>query len=259
MFVRTLALACCLISVAYAQTPEERIVSALGTLRSENNVFLQLQGSQSFGGGPMVALDTRAYWTTDTTVVPNEIKLDVRQYRDDKLVARIVGDGKTLWAYNNLTFKYSATPYGRWGQTPNANYRKDLIDAMGEASSAEMALMVRLLRQIFAGDASTFSSWLPGATVGDGEDDPNDVVYTLGDPVLRQVTFDIDTPDSGVFRLEGVEYLDKKPLMGETRESGYRISVLDVGQVTSDMNFTPQSAADLAGWKQVTRPRAALQ
>jgi len=261
MNMRSLVFACCLVGIAHAQSAEEtRILMALQNLRTNTTAYLQLTGTETTGS-TTVDYNTTAYLTDNADDTAPSIMLELRQERDGVLKHRLVGDGKTLWAYNNAALTYGGNDYGRWGTVPaNAqaqyavDYRQGFMDNLNMAAVDETAYLARLIRQIYGGDQASYASWMPGVTPT--SPDGISVRYQLGN---KLIDFEL-SPNNSTYDLTQVVYDDTRTIGSATRHIHWVIDVKDSTEYTPDaMTFKPELAANVANWKQLVRRHASIQ
>lgn len=188
---------CAVTAVASAQTPEDdrargRISQAYEAIRSSGDFSLSISGTDSMPGRTD-DLRSDLFWHVGDDNVP---RVEVLSYRNNSLTSRIVGDGQILWSYSPVRNEYSTYRYVTSGRDPIVL----LLNALGSAARGHEAYAVRTLREI---QSVMPPRWRPLAgavpmdrNAGPYDEPDEDVLYRLGDPVRRQVFYDLQAPAS---------------------------------------------------------------
>lgn len=256
------------LNAAIAQSTQvDRITDAYTTLRGQSEQYLKVTGTVTTPKATTTYEVDAYYSQTPSTTAgadPTAEKLDIALYVDGSATPsrRIVGDGSLLWSYDYSRQTYWVASYQKWASATSTYVHNHaaFMKLMSQASISETASIGRLLREVYSADSPAYTSWLPGATVADGSTNALDVVLAVGAPVRRQVTFGLtQETDTDPIKLATITYYDLTTVSSLSRETHWTLQVLDVANMPSQLDAIPLTAAQLAGWKQVVHPVAAIQ
>jgi hypothetical protein len=262
MALRTLlcVAAAALVSSAFAQVlgpvGDPDVEAALTTLRQQNEIFLQLTGTV-MQGSTTTPISCDEFWSQSSSSAGTPfVQSELLEYRGGNLVGRVVADGTSVWKYNLVAHEYRTSLYGRYGDGPVPDtYLTDALTDLRSSSNEYGAFCTRLLTQIFGGGHSeaAYQTWLPGATVVEVANTliPNefDVIYSLGSPVRRKLTFRLTIIDYTT-QLIGIDYLDIAKMGSQQKVVAWTMTPYIV--VTNTANYLPYTYSQIPGWRIVT-------
>src|SRR5262249_7329177 len=101
-------------------------------------------------------------------------------------IYRIIGDGITLYSYDERRNEYSASRYGNYAGAQPSDYVNALLSSVRSQLQGQSAYPGRLLSEVYAGEDARYTSWIPGTAI---ENTGAIVRYVLGNPVHRSLEF----------------------------------------------------------------------
>src|SRR5665213_2682253 len=179
-------------SGAFAQLlPGEQLVQgAMQTLNTSPTMFLNLTGTEVFGTVNN-AINYTGYFNLSVTNERILAQVEFVGYNNGKPFIRIVGDGVTLWRYDYLNNRYSATVYGTYSGLQPADYSNTFFRYLSASSEGYVTYMTNLLRQVYGASGASYQSWMPG--IKPFLDVPGNLNYTIGQPPRRTIIFGVGT------------------------------------------------------------------
>lgn len=215
------------VSPAFAQlSGDAQIRNAMTALGSSPNIYMSMTGTETLSGnGSKSVTTTYTYATYFSVSTVNDRVLDQLNLTiydgigaSAKPVAVYVADGVTLWRYEYATNSYMAVNYGTYSGPQPGDYTATLFRYLGSMTQGYMAYPTTMLRQIYGGGLG-YQSWLPGVTPT--IDASGNVVYSVGVPPRRTITFNLSTG-----ALTSVSYDDTTVMRGLQRNEDWSINVL---------------------------------
>ena len=223
------------------------IQAAMQALSTNASVFLQMTG-QDVAGGVTTPFTYATYLQVSQVGSRVYDQVNVTYYdAAGKPQMCLVGDGVTLWRYDYRSNSYSAVNYGTYSGNQPADYTGAMFRDLTSLSQGYMSYPILLLRQIYGVDGASYQSWLPG--VNPASDVAGNIVYSIGTPPRRTITFMLSTG-----ALTDVVYDDVTTLRNLQKKTDWTIHI--VGGPT--MNPTLFKFVPPYGAKPVAGPRIPL-
>lgn len=215
--VKFLALACCALiaSSAFAQIkPEEQsIEQAFEGLRAHPGLQITHTGSTQVGPSESTFKSISTVFQDVEDGRPM-VKLEMVIFVNDLEIYRIVGDGVTLYAYDERRNQYSASRYGNYNGAQPAAYMNTLLSTVRSLLQGNTVFPGRIISEVYAGEDARYTSWIPGTAV---ENTGTIVRYVLGNPVHRSLEFSYTNVPPNVI-LNSIEYFDHVDLGAVARD-----------------------------------------
>jgi len=166
MKVVAVALFAAAVSGAFGQivAAEKPIQFAFDTIRQQNQIMLELDGTDQYGPKTTV-LYSNAFFLWNPIKPDAFAKTEVNDYYNGVHGHRITGDGLTLWGYDFSRNAYTSLRYGSYSGAQPADFRANMLQELTTNSQGSTVFMARMLREVFAGGNAQYSSWFPGATI----------------------------------------------------------------------------------------------
>ncbi|CAN5471434.1 hypothetical protein BH11ARM1_BH11ARM1_09860 [soil metagenome] len=244
---------------------EDRILQAFDKLRTEDQLYLFTEGSETTGSVTK-QLATHVYWKYENTGETSRARMEVLQYQDGILLHRIVADGENVYDYQPKTAQYSVTNYGGFGAARSSTYVRDMLQYVNRLSQGQEAFPVRLMREMHAEDSTVYRSWMPGIEpkmLGAGvTPDPIYPTRTYTDTASvdflqydsepkRTITFELDDDSpSDAYKLGAVSYSEDSMIGGKHRISEWKITPFP-GLIDDDTLFRPYAADQIKNWRPI--------
>ena len=238
------------LAVAQIKPEEQSIQQAFEGLRAHPGLQVTLTGETTIGTNE-TALKSVTTWFQDVEDGRPMSKLEMVIYVNNIETYRIVGDGTTLYAYDEQRNEYSSTRYGNYNGAQPANYVNALLASTRSMLQGQAAYPGRLLSEVYAGDDARYTTWVPGAAI---ENTGAIVRYTLGNPVHRSMEFDYTNVPPNVI-LNSISYFDHVDLGATSRDVNWNIALQSFDVVLTDANFSftpPAGARAVVGVRPVT-------
>lgn len=197
-------------AAAQSVSGDSSIVTALNQVRLSDTLLLNLAGTEKVGGiTTNVTYETS--WDRSFSNGEYVYKIQIVGYRGAHLFLRLVADGGTLWRYDIDKNQYSATVYGNAaGASAGTNDALGkLFRTLSAVQDGYSAFPVTLLKQTYAAAGVAYESWLPGAIPF--TDASGNVVYSVGNPARRTITFYLDNGSLASIGYSDVMTLDRMP------------------------------------------------
>lgn len=253
-------LSCLVAGQALAQA-DALVQNGLTWLRTQPSVWIRVDGVDDYIQSHSFTTDT--FWYQ--TVQPSGplIKLESTEYRDGRLIRRIVGDGNTLWAFDPLRNEYSAKVYGSLTGGQNQNLLRDLLTGFGSHATGNLASSARLVRETYGGGAALFRPWVIGSqswALMDPQfmNDPivgtkwtyrasparQFAVYYVAGPPAKSLSFQFDqNSKSGAWELTNVYGAESSTVAGKDRLVYWHMTITPVLPATANFEFVPPANA----------------
>jgi outer membrane lipoprotein-sorting protein len=252
--VKSIVLVCfsLLACAAFAQIkPEEQpIQQAFVGLRAHAGLQITQTGTSQIGTTE-THFKSVTTWFQDVEDGRPMAKLEMLIYLNDVESFRIVGDGTTVYAYDEQRNEYSASRYGNYAGAQPASYVNSLLASVRSVLKGQTVYPGRLVSEVYGGEGARYTSWIPGTTV---ENTGAIVRYVLGNPVHRSFEFAYTNVPPNVV-LNSIDYFDHVDMGGATRDVNWSISVLSFDLALGDVTFTfvpPAGARSVVGVRPVT-------
>ena len=254
MNVKSLLLVCAalLAQAAFAQikTEEQPIEQAFETLRSHAGLQITQTGTTQVGNTQTTFKSITTFFQ-DTEDGRPMAKLQMLIYLNGAEVYRIVGDGITLYAFDERLNQYSGSRYGNYSGAQPADYLNALLDSTRSLLQNNAVYPGRLLSEVYAGEDARYTSWIPGVAV---ENTGTVVRYTLGSPAHRTLEFDYRSIPPTV-TLNSIAYYDHVDMGVVSRDVNWSVSLSSFDVALSDVAFNfvpPTGAQSVVGVRPVT-------
>jgi hypothetical protein len=246
---------------------EARLWQAFDKLRSEDKLYIQVNGTDSLRGD----FTTDIYWFWDVSGGEPKAKLQIRQYENGTLTHRIVADGENVYDYDFSTHLYSNTNYGGFAAAHPEKYLSNLMYYVNKLAKGQEVLGARLMREVHNTEsASVYRSWMPGINpymlpakptrdpFVDGRyytDTPSTDFYQYLGP-NRAITFELsDDPPSDVYKLSNIYFSELSKSGGKDRLVEWTLTPYTGSSATFDpANFQPYPYSSIVGWRPVVGP-----
>ena len=241
-------LACC--ASAQIRTEEQPIQQAFQGLRSHPGLQVTQTGTTQIGTNSS-SFKTVTTWFQDVEDNRPMAKLEMVISLNGIEVFRIVGDGITLYAFDEQKNEYAASRYGTYtGAQPN-DYVNALLSSTRSLLQGQPTYSGRLVSEVYAGEGARYTTWVPGATI---EDTGALVRYTLGNPVHRSMEFSYSNVPPNVI-LNSIDYFDQVNLGAVVKTVNWSITVQSFDVALTDVQFSfvpPTGAKAVVGVRPVT-------
>ena len=178
-------------------------------------------------------------------------KIEMLITLNDVEIYRIVGDGVTLFAYDERRNEYSASRYGNYANAQPASYVNTLLASVRSLLQGQNVYAGRLISEVYAGEGSRYTSWIPGAFV---ENTGAIVRYTLGNPVHRSFEFGYTNVPPNVV-LNTIDFYDHVDRGSVSRDINWQMTLTSFDVALSDVTFSfapPSGARAVVGVRPVT-------
>lgn len=255
-----LSIACAAVACAQLNPTELPIQDSMTRLRAQDQMVLQLDGSDVLGTKTTL-LSTTAFWTWNSLDLTAPMYADIFEFTDGKASRRIVADGVTVFGYTNRTNSFTSNNYGAEIAPQPADFQQTLMKALSTEAQGTTVFIARFLREIYGGTVSRYSTWMPGAVIegvynGSSKVDPitgetyspgaNDfyVVYTYPDRIMRSAAFHLVRNDSSSpFDIAQIYYNDAGKFNGTQRLISWTLTVNALTAATTNFKFVPPVSA----------------
>ena len=243
-----LALACVALiaSSAFGQIkPEEQsIEQAFEGLRPHPGLQITHTGSTHVGPSELTFKSISTLFQDVEDGRPM-IKVEMVIFVNDLEIYRIVGDGVTLYAYDERRNQYSASRYGTYNGAQPAAYINSLLSTLRSLLQGNAVFPGRIFSEVYAGEDARYTSWIPGTAV---ENTGTIVRYVLGNPVHRSLEFSYSNIPPNVV-LNSIEYFDHVDLGAVSRDNDWTITLQSFDLALSDVTFSfvPPAGATFRG------------
>jgi hypothetical protein len=252
--VKSLTLLCTalLACSAFAQIKpeEEQIQTAFAGLRVHPGLQITMDGTQKIGDNT-TTFKTIAYWFQDIEDGRPMTKLEMLGYVNGTEKFRIVGDGITLWAYDEARNEYSASRYGTYKDGQPTAYVNDLLSSLRSLVKGQSSFVGRMLGEVYGGEEARYTTWLPGTNI---ENTGAVVRYVLGNPVHRSLEFWYTSMPPNMV-LNHIDYFDEVSFGDQNRDLDWTITLLSFDLALTDTSFQfipPTGSRAVAGVRPVT-------
>ena len=237
---------------AFAQikTEEQPIQQAFDGMRVHPGLQITLTGTTTVGTTEKT-IKSVTNWFQDVEDGRPMAKVSMVVSLNDIEVFKIVGDGTTLYMWDEQRNEYSSSRYGNYSGPQPAAYVNDLLSSTRSALKGQAAYPGRMLSEVYAGEAARYTSWIPGISV---EDTGAIVRYMLGNPVHRSLEFNYSNIAPNVI-LTTIDYFDHVDLGAVARDTTWTITLQSYDLALSDSSFTfvaPAGARAVVGVRPVT-------
>lgn len=252
---------CCLAACQAFGQADTLVQNGLTWLRSQPSLWVRVDGVDDYIQGNTFSADT--FWYQSFQTGGPTAKLESTEYRNGRLIRRIVGDGNTLWAYDPLRNEYSAKVYGSLTGNQNQNLLRDLLTGFSSHATGNLASSARLVRETYGGGAALFRSWLTGGqswALADPQfmNDPvvgskwvyraspvrQFAVYYLPGTPARSLSFQLDqNGKSGAWELTNIYGADASSVAGKDRLVYWHMTITPVLPATANFEFVPPANA----------------
>lgn len=190
---------------------------AFAQLRMNSSLYIDLDGVEYLSNNRQIPIRGELAWkfTYDLDGKPKG-QVELMDYRANRLIRRIAGDGTVLWNYDVNRNEYSSMTYGSFSGGSGSNYAGRLVQGLSAAAEGPSAYLVRLIRDMNASSGNSYRTWIPGGTaqlIQDGAQPYEDPVrqgwkfravptisyaaYALGSPARRSLVFELVQDQSG--------------------------------------------------------------
>jgi hypothetical protein len=252
--VKSLGLVCfaLLASSAFCQVkPEEQsIQQAFEGLRAHPGLQVTLDGTTTVGTTETTFKSVTTWFQSVEDGRPMS-KIEMVISLNGAEIYRIVGDGTTLFAYDGRRNEYSASRYGNYSNAQPAAYVNALLSSVRSMLQGQAVYPGRLLSEVYAGEGSRYTSWIPGTAV---ENTGAIVRYVLGNPVHRNLEFTYTNIPPTVV-LNTVQYFDHVERGSVARDVSWTMTLQSFDVALTDVAFTflpPSGARPVVGVRPFT-------
>ncbi len=258
----------CLVSSCFALDDWERAISsALLPVRMSGNLILHLEGTELIQG-KYAPVQCDLFLSSQIVDDKPFVQIELTTFLNNKLSDRIVGDGTTLWVYNNRTYEYSAQNYGSYSGKPGPNYQRNLFNAVHGAARGFAAYPARLVKEVFSGVNPEFRSWMPGSpgyTILGGQTYrdpvwpdrvyspvPTEQVWLFLNGGRRSLALTVDTSTTNT--VTSIQFCESFKSGNQPRLSEWTLKVWK-DALLDKADFKPYSGVETKGWHAITAPR----
>lgn len=229
---------------------EQPIQQGFETLRAHPGLQITLDGTQQIGND-QTTFRTVTYWYQDVENGRPMAKVEMIGYVNSNATFIMVGDGVTLYTYDMVRNEYASSRYGTYSGNQPQDYVNALLESMRSIIKGQTAYPVRLLLEVYAGEAARYTTWLPGGSI---EDTGTAIRYSLGNPVTRTLTFSYNfvAPYQNITQ---ISYFDEVYFASIARDINWTITPLSSDTAPTGANFQfvpPNNATAVAGVRPVT-------
>ena len=257
----TVVIAALVAGAAWAQpsAADVAVGEALTRLRTTGDLWAQLSGTESLGT-TVTPVVTDLMWSRK--FLPSGLlsaRLDARSFRNGRLAAQTVGDGKTVWRHSVPDNTYSALIYGSEDGSVPPTYLSTLLQTLTSYADGPDGYLSRLLRETYGGSMARFTQWMPASLTPrlletGAVNDPNVpgrtfvatattsyAIYAARLPASdRVLAFELErdaVPMAPNYRLQRIYYSERGPVGTRTRLLEWTTSVT-AGWLPAYANFT---------------------
>lgn len=163
--------------------------SAYGWLKSQQVMQIDLSGTTVLGTENHTLYSQLLLNVETNPDGTRVIKVNMATSRDGAWLCRWIGDGKTLWFYDERFNEYATFEYGADSLDSPEAYPRALTKTLVSWSRQEGTALSRMLSDLQVGGSNSFYNWLPGGESGVFDDS---VYFRIGAPVTRQVLFNLN-------------------------------------------------------------------
>ena len=246
---------------------EQAITSALLPLRLSGSVVLHLEGTE-FIQGKYAPVQCDLFLSTMIVDEKPFTQIELTTFLNNRLADRIVGDGTTVWVYNNRTYEYSAQNYGAYGGKVSPNYNRDLFNMVHASARGFAAYPARLIKEAFGGVTPEYRGWMPGLagyTISGQQAyrDPvwpdrvynplaTEQVWLFTNSVRRSLAFTIDTTTAN--EVTKIQFCEAFRSGSQPRITQWTMNVWKDAKL-DQADFKPYPANAIRGWHAISGVR----
>jgi outer membrane lipoprotein-sorting protein len=252
--VKSLVLVCISLlacsAIAQIKPEEQPIQQAFFGLRAHAGLQVVQTGISKIGT-TQTQFKSVTTWFQDVEDGRPMAKVEMLIYLNDVEIFRIVGDGTTVFAYDEQRNEYSASRYGNFSGAQPASYVNSLLASVRSLLKGQTVYSGRLISEVYGGEASRYTSWIPGTAI---EDTGSIVRYVLGSPVHRSFEFNYSNVPPNVI-LTSIDYFDHVDMATVSREVNWTLTLTSFDVALSDVTFSfvpPAGVRSVVGVRPVT-------
>jgi hypothetical protein len=153
-----------------------------------------------------------------------------------------VGDGVTLWNYDYVNNRYSATVYGTYSGPQPADYANTFFRYLSSVCTGNSSSITHFLQQVYGANGANYQSWMPG--IYPTVDELGNVTYSIGQPPRRTVIFGLNVQGQNTISYDDVSRAGRL-----TKSVDWTMAI--TSNVTVDPNafvfIPPSNARSMAG------------